>query len=615
MSPLSPAYSTLAAGGRAGASADASSTANDGVQTSEWLPPSPPSSSRSSACSSVYNSEDENLDEDEAQEEEEEDSYESKYKDERGHISTRSSGVLGSSTTTATTARRRKLRSRRRVAARSTVTVLDGIKDGYNLGFRKKCVESVLILGLLALAVSHNLPTVMDNSSFVSQCALIIISVLYARRGEWSMPSILYIYLFPTALTLADYPQYLRLNLLLSVCSLPLPSEILSNVAVLLEPTSPSVYYLYTSLTSIVGSLVTTSLSPTETSLAGTLLVNLLLNARSMDIIFLRAFVFGSLFSLLPAVPLVKRVMKISVLPRHRRPKNSGKKKMTYALGVYGIFVANVLVFVRYALSVQLGMDPFVYMIDYLFLADDSSRRLRMLMYWSAWLVLGVPTINHLSPNWTIDIRRKVWHGMVVGMFLFGGVGRDATFTSLSLAIALTLFLLTEFVRATTMPPLGAAIHAALKKYTDERDTCGPVIVSHIFLLLGIALPIFWSGSPAGIICLGFGDACASIVGRRYGAHRWFDSKKTLEGSAGFVVAAFSGLMLAKHVLPGYDSILGSAETSVVWALVTAVSTAVLEATSGMNDNVIVPVYMYVVLRLGAENLTRASVVGQALGF
>ncbi|KAJ8097498.1 hypothetical protein POJ06DRAFT_261540 [Lipomyces tetrasporus] len=498
-------------------------------------------------------------------------------------------------------ARRRRARHHRYSPTRSNVKVLDGVKDGYNLGFRKKCVESFLIVGALALAVQHNWAAILENANFVGICALILVAVLLVRQNYWTMPSVLYIYLFPIILTLTDYPQYLPLNLLLSMSALPLPTEILSNLVVAVSPHTAGVYYLYSNVTEIVSTLTTTSLSPAETSLAGTLLVNLLLNAKQMDMVFLRAFLFGSLFSLWPATPFVLKIMQLTRLPRHRRPAESAKLKMKYAYATYAIFVVNVLVFVRWHLQSSLGRDPFAYMIDYLFLSEESNRRLGMLGYWATWLAIGIPWIQRSSNAWTIDIRRKVWHGMVIGMFLPTGVGWDATFTSLSMAIALTLFLFSEFLRATTIPPLGMHIHDALKKYIDERDTCGPIVVSHIFLLLGISVPIFLSSSPAGIICLGFGDACASIIGRRVGKHRWFDSKKTLEGTAGFIAAAFTGLMITKYVLSGYDNILGP-DLTVQWALLAAISTAVLEATSGMNDNVIVPVYMYVILRLGTRS-------------
>jgi dolichol kinase len=126
----------------------------------------------------------------------------------------------------------------------------------------------------------------------------------------------------------------------------------------------------------------------------------------------------------------------------------------------------------------------------------------------------------------------------------------------------------------------------------DERDTCGPIIVSHIFLLLGIWLPIVLASSPAGIVCLGLGDASASIIGRRYGRHKWF-GKKTVEGTLAFAFAAGIALAIITAFIPSYGINLSCARIAAV-----AATTSLLEATSGMNDNVIVPTYMLVVLRV-----------------
>ncbi|KAK9473451.1 ribosomal L28e protein family-domain-containing protein [Dipodascopsis tothii] len=413
----------------------------------------------------------------------------------------------------------------------------------------------------------------------------------------WSMPSVLYVYLFPVILALVNYPEYYRLNVVLALCALPLPTAVLSNLAIAAAPELGHVYYLYASVVDIVAWLVTFSLSETEVSLAAVLLVNLLLNAHTVDMVLLRAMVFGGFFAAWPAYPFVMQLIDYTKQPRYRRPKDWDRLKKRLANEIYVVTTFNILVFVRWHLQAELGQDPFAYMINYMFVGDGAGTRTALLAYWTAILGVGIPLIERFVPGWSIDARRKVWHGMVVTMFLVGGLGWDAPFTAISMAVALVLFLVTEFLRAATIPPLGEPIQNMLRKYIDERDTCGPVVVSHVFLLLGIAVPVFLAYSPAGIICLGFGDACASLSGRRFGRHRWFDSKKTLEGSLGFTLAAFAGCLATKYLLPGYATSVGS--LSVPWALLSAAMTATLEATSGMNDNVIVPMYMYAIMQLG----------------
>jgi dolichol kinase len=45
-------------------------------------------------------------------------------------------------------------------------------------------------------------------------------------------------------------------------------------------------------------------------------------------------------------------------------------------------------------------------------------------------------------------------------------------------------------MRISRVAPLGEILHQSLQVFLDEKDT-GPVILSHIYLLLGCALPLW----------------------------------------------------------------------------------------------------------------------------
>ena len=236
-----------------------------------------------------------------------------------------------------------------------------------------------------------------------------------------------------------------------------------------------------------------------------------------------------------------------------------------------------------------------------------------------------------LSSVVEVDTRRKVFHGMMVAMLL-PTIFIDPCFVSLALAIVLAVFLLLDLIRASQLPPLSGPIATFLTPYVDGRDLRGPVVVSHIFLLIGCAIPLWlslagverggeepWVGweiggrdvsQLAGVICVGMGDAAASLIGRRYGRRKWpWAGGKSLEGSLAFAVAVTIGLVSGKAWLtfgwsrqevwekPTIERIAEGAIV-VVKAGVCAAGASLEEAVlTGGNDNVIVPVILWMLVR------------------
>src|SRR5690606_34478248 len=119
----------------------------------------------------------------------------------------------------------------------------------------------------------------------------------------------------------------------------------------------------------------------------------------------------------------------------------------------------------------------------------------------------------------------------------------DPAFAALALSIVLGVFLILDLIRASQLPPLSKPIATFLAPYVDGRDFRGPVVISHIFLLIGCAIPLWlalaalprtgtgysagWElrtrdvSMVSGVICVGLGDAAASLIGRRYGHRKW----------------------------------------------------------------------------------------------
>ncbi|CAK4016109.1 Dolichol kinase sec59 [Lecanosticta acicola] len=271
-----------------------------------------------------------------------------------------------------------------------------------------------------------------------------------------------------------------------------------------------------------------------------------------------------------------------------------------------------------------------------------SNTRLLLIVYWIAVLIAGLLAVFSLTAFVEVDTRRKVFHGVMVAMFV-PTVFIDPCYCSLALSLVLAIFLLLEVIRAGQVPPLGNAIGRFVAPYVDGRDLRGPVVVSHVFLLIGCAVPLWFSlasmprtagDSPwgewelagnereiamvAGVICVGMGDAAASLIGRRYGRRKWlWVGGKSLEGSAAFALAVTVGLLAAKgweglgcwnnnnsnnnsDRITGVVAFWGWGWSVVVLgkAAVCACVASFLEAVlTGANDNVVVPVALWLVVR------------------
>ncbi|RPA91041.1 hypothetical protein L873DRAFT_1831526 [Choiromyces venosus 120613-1] len=318
------------------------------------------------------------------------------------------------------------------------------------------------------------------------------------------------------------------------------------------------------------------------------------------------------------------------------------KRKLAYSLWVYGSVVFIVMIALRpyigkYAFD---GLDPFLWAPGYLLCgqgwyqnlvdtiasgsgycvtegaASAANLRLLLIGYWFVVLAMGISLVTAILTRIQVDTRRKVFHGMVVIMFLIPGV-LDPAFTYLGLSLALAVFLLLDTVRAGQLPPFSGKIAAFLEPFVDGRDLKGPVVVSHVFLLLGCAIgwwftlaatgtgngdPWDWSKRQidlafvSGVVCVGLGDAAASLIGRRFGRTKWgWRGGKSIEGSLAFTLAVMTGLSVGRWWV-GTETQTWSL---VDWAKIATVGLwgSMVEAVvTGVNDNIVVPVGAWIVV-------------------
>lgn len=252
-----------------------------------------------------------------------------------------------------------------------------------------------------------------------------------------------------------------------------------------------------------------------------------------------------------------------------------------------------------------------------------ANIRLLLCGYCLVVLLLGIATVLSLTTYVEVDTRRKGFHGVMV-LMLLPTIFFDPCFFALALALILVAFLLLDLFRASQLPPVSQPLTIFLAPYVDGRDHRGPVIVSHIFLLIGCAIPLWlslvdlpragagpWHGwdvaernlsMVSGVVCVGMGDAAASLVGRRYGKSKWYwGGGKSLEGSVAFVMAVTLGLMSAYTWLrvggwvswDDYNFPLALAK-----CIAAGSGASLLESVlTAANDNVVVPIGLWLLVR------------------
>lgn len=211
------------------------------------------------------------------------------------------------------------------------------------------------------------------------------------------------------------------------------------------------------------------------------------------------------------------------------------------------------------------------------------------------------------SPNNSQDklpriIIRKSFHFIASIVFITGLVG-DTTLLHVACTVALASFILVEVIRSYRLWPAGDILHDYMSCLIDDRDS-GRVILTHIYLLVGLAIPVwlipntngaFKIAMYSGVLSLGIGDSFASIIGKQLGQIKLPNSEKTLEGT----VAGMIGQIVMAGVLYFLDpEIVLRNTTQAICIIVSLVFGSFLEAVTLQIDNLVLPLYTLALLMI-----------------
>jgi len=244
---------------------------------------------------------------------------------------------------------------------------------------------------------------------------------------------------------------------------------------------------------------------------------------------------------------------------------------------------------------------------------ENGYQRIWGIIYWGGILIIASYPTNQLlslqpvaagnknnnkdNNTPSVVVIRKWFH--LIAVILFGPITWIfPQLMSISYAIATCILIVLESLRSDA--PLLQFFYLAF--LDDKKDDGQNVIVSHVFLIVGCAAPLWinqvlstneednddgvssssWSHSlllaEFGVICIGIGDAMGAVIGKSMGKHYWGMNHRTLEGSLAMWLSMIGIGMLVCTSMQEYVALL-----------VATTFTTILEAFTVQIDNLVLP--------------------------
>jgi len=341
---------------------------------------------------------------------------------------------------------------------------------------------------------------------------------------------------------------------------------------------------------------------------------------RLQDIILIFLVTFGMMFLLLTAA-FHWTLRKIAIVSHRWSPICSGLITLAFAL-VWALTGAGGWA----AQSPQ--QTPMSWVVQFILLPGHARL---LLLQWPLILLVGVGSIHFVAGRCDASacgdaaklkvLYRKAFHALAIALFVPPILTCQVAFLGFSLLIAAILFVVVEVCRAYKVPGLAPNLDRFVSRYLDKREDTskGDLVLTHLYLLLGCAIPVWLDGRlpgsdevsckawaavrlASGILLVGVGDAFAAAYGVNFGRTRWPLSHRTLEGSASFLasvlLAAWALWTMAARQEVGRLADHTPLACKQVAAIVCATFLSMLfEVYTSSIDNLVLPLYFCPVLR------------------
>ena len=215
-------------------------------------------------------------------------------------------------------------------------------------------------------------------------------------------------------------------------------------------------------------------------------------------------------------------------------------------------------------------------------------------LYIIAIILIASKIKDHMPPNFS----RKFLH-IMIGNFIF--VIPFFTLTTLPLIFPFFVaapFILVTFLFSPLSPVNLSGKISGLAEITGGGHKYGLVLYAVSYSILAL----FFSSKPyiiaAGVLPMAYGDAAASLIGQKFGRHKYnISSLKSVEGSITMFVTCLLGLLACLVFFSFLYPI--SSLNFILASLGTAIVATVCEALTPRGfDNLTVPVFSAVVFLL-----------------